>query len=98
MAGTGFPVFLAWAMGLRAGALVLEERAFFGAEVLRAAAADLADLAALPLAAAPVADFACEVEALRAGAFSDNERLTIGFGRAVLAPNLRFFAEDAGEF
>jgi hypothetical protein len=62
--------------------------------LLRAGAA----FAALPLAEAVEPDFVPDLGALRAGAFSDDERLTIGLGRAFLPANVRFFAEDAGEF
>jgi hypothetical protein len=79
----------------------LEEATFFEAAGLRAGAA----LAVLPLGAALLLlaavlepDFGLDFAALRAGAFSEDERLTIGLGRVVLAPNLRFFAEDAGVF
>ena len=100
-----FAGFLAGCASLRAGALALtltfEEAAFFGADGLRAGAA-LAVLpltkALLPLAATLEPDLVFDFVALRAGAFSEDERLTIGLGRAVLPPNLRFFAEDAGEF
>ena len=103
MTDTCFAGFLAGNAGFRAGAFAfaLEEAALFGAEGLRAGAA----LAVLPLttallllAAVLEPDFVFDFAALRAGAFSEDERLTIGLGRAVLAPNLRFFAEDAGVF
>ena len=96
LAKTGCLDFLAGGAGLRAGAFCLtleEEDAFFGAGGFRAGAT----FVALPLAVAAEPDFVLDFEALRAGAFSDSERLTTGFGRAVLAPSFLFFAEDAEE-
>jgi hypothetical protein len=92
--GTAFFNFLGGGAGLRAFALTLtlEETVFFGTDALRAGAA----LAVLLLDVAT--GFVFNLAALRAGAFSDDERLTIGFGRTVLPANVRFFAEDAGEF
>ncbi|HEX8923032.1 MAG TPA: hypothetical protein VF766_16270 [Pyrinomonadaceae bacterium] len=102
-----FAGFLAGGAGLRTGALALTleataffwvETAFFaadfGADALRAGAL----FAALPLAEAVEPDFVTDLGALRAGALSDDERLTIGLGRAFLPANVRFFAEDVGEF
>jgi hypothetical protein len=49
-------------------------------------------------AAAVEVDLAVDLGALRAGAFSDAERFTSGFGRALLLANARFFAEDGEEY
>ena len=94
-AGTAFFDLLAGGAGLRAFALALtlDEAAFFGAGGTLRAGAVLA-VRLLDVAVDFVLDFA----ALRAGAFSDDERFTIGFGRTVLPANVRLFEEDAGEF
>jgi hypothetical protein len=92
--------------GLRAGALALIlAAACLGAGDLRAgtdfATLPLAEalfLAVMFLAAAAEPDFVFDLGALRAGAFSDNDRLTSSLGRTVLPANARFFAEDAVEF
>ncbi|HEX8843591.1 MAG TPA: hypothetical protein VF791_03055 [Pyrinomonadaceae bacterium] len=68
--------------------------AFFGADALRAGA----DLTVLLLAAELTADLTFDFVALRAGALSDEERFTSGFGRIVLLANVRLFAEDVWEF
>jgi hypothetical protein len=100
---SGLPGFLAGGAGFRAGVLAFtfgagafafEDTVRFGADALRAGVA----FVALPLAAAVVLVFVADLGALRAGAFSDAERLTIGLGRACLPANVRFFAEDAGVF
>jgi hypothetical protein len=75
-----------------------------GDDVLRAGAAFTALplvkalLAVALLAAAVEPPLVFDLGALRAGAFSDAERLTSGLGRTVLPANVRFFAEDAVEF
>lgn len=95
LAATGFPCFLTGGAGFRAVVLALGLTATrFAAELFRAGPA----LAALLLAAAVGTAFAPVLGALRAGAFSDDERLTIGLRRAFLPANVRFFAEDAGGF
>jgi hypothetical protein len=96
LAATGFPCFLTGGAGFRATALALglAVATRFAAELFRAGAAFFT---ALLLAAAVGGVFALVLGALRAGAFSDDERLTIGLRRAFLPANARFFAEDAGE-
>jgi hypothetical protein len=97
LTGAAFFVCLAGGAGflLRAGALTFDAAAaFFGAAALREGAA----FAALPLAPAFEPALVFDLAALRAGAFSDDERLTIGLGRALFPASVRFLAEDDGEF
>jgi hypothetical protein len=95
---------LALALTLEAARFAEGEAARLGGGDLRAGAAFVAlPLAGLPLAEALLAaavepDLVFDLGALRAGAFSDAERLTSGLGRAVLPANARFFAEDDVEF
>jgi hypothetical protein len=101
---TGAAFFLAGGAGLllRAGVLTFEAfeafvaaaTAFFGAGALRAGAA----FADLPFAPALAPALVLDLGALRAGAFSEDERLTIGFGRALFPANVRLLAEDGVEF
>jgi hypothetical protein len=92
--------------GLRAGVLVLAVAARFAVTALLGAAPfltvffagaagldGLAGFLTLLLAELAVFDFV----ALRAGACSAGERLTIGLGRADLPVNARFLAEDVVE-
>jgi hypothetical protein len=94
--------------GLRAGALALAlvaclaAAAFFGAALFfgnfladGAGLDGLADFLVLLLAEGAAVAFVALV-ALRAGAFSAGERLTIGLGRADLPVNVRLLAEDVG--
>jgi hypothetical protein len=60
------------------------------AVVLRAGA----PFAVLPLVEAVGVDLAPDLVALRAGALSEAERFTSGFGREDLPANVRFFAVD----
>ena len=98
--------FLICGAGLRAGDLALtrvgaaffrDGAAFFLTGGLRAVVAAEV-FAALLLAAVVALCFVPDLGALRAGAFSEEERFTIGLGRAFLPANVRFFAEDVGEF
>jgi len=66
----------------------------FRAVVLRAT---VPFFAVLLLAEAAGADLAPALVALRAGALSEAERFTRGFGREALPANVRFFAEDVEE-
>jgi hypothetical protein len=68
---------------VRFGAAGLREGAAFAG--LRFAAADFGT--------ATEPDFAVDLGALRAGAFSELERFTSGFGRADLPASVRFFAD-----
>jgi hypothetical protein len=92
------------ALTLEAARLGEGEAARLGGGDLRAGAALVVLLfaalllAEVLLAAAVEPDLVFDLGALRAGAFSDAERLTSGLGRAVLPANARFFAEDDVEF
>jgi hypothetical protein len=72
-----------------AGAVVVALRAL----VLRAGA----PFAVLPLVEVVRVDLAPDLVALRAGALSEAERFTSGFGRADLPANVRFFTVDVEE-